>query len=153
MSQEAEPAPPKKSRRTLVVAAGALVVLAGGGGAYWKFAAAPAAQAEAPAEPPAHLILDPFVVNLADEGGGRFLRLTVGIVVEGETHATEFSEDAVTRMRVRSAILERLSQQTSDVLLTPEGKAELKATIAELVAHDAHGLKVVDVLFSEFIVQ
>lgn len=136
----------------LVMALAALVIL-GGGGAYWKYSAAPAAPVEAPPEPPAYVVLDPFVVNLADEDARRFLRLTVGIVVEGEEHAVEFGEDAVTRMRVRSAILELLSQQSSDVLITPDGKTKLKGHIAELVSTNADHLKVSDVLFSEFIVQ
>lgn len=152
MSQEAQPQAPQKSRRPLFVGAILIVLLTTGGGAYWKFAA-PAGEAPAPVVPPAHITLDPFVVNLTDPGSRRFLRLTVGIVVEGEEQAAEFSEDAVTRMRVRSAILERLAQQSSEELVTPAGKDALKALIAEILARDAHHLKVSDVLFSEFIVQ
>jgi flagellar FliL protein len=154
MSQETQSAPPKKARKTLWVAVAAVVLLGGGGGgAYWAFFAAPVVQAEPPAEPPAYLVLDPFVVNLSGSDARRFLRLTLGIVVEGEAHATEFNENAVTRMRVRSAILELLSQQSSEALITPEGKAALKATIADLISRNAEHLKISDVLFSEFIVQ
>jgi flagellar basal body-associated protein FliL len=57
------------------------------------------------------------------------------------------------KAKIRSAILERLAQETSDQLVTPEGKAALKKVIAEEAAHAAHELKVTDVLFSEFVVQ
>lgn len=157
MSQQAQPEstpPSKKSRQPLVLVLAAVVVLGGAGAYYWKFQAAPAAaEEEPPPAPPVYVVLDPFVVNLADAGGRRFLRLTLGIVVAGEERAAEFSEDAVTRMRLRSAILEMLAQQTADALITPEGKDALKTSIAGLIAHHAHELEVSDVLFSEFIVQ
>jgi flagellar protein FliL len=152
------PAAPKKSRKKLFVAVGVFLLAGGGAGAYWTFASKPATAAEAevdeePAAPPAIVGLDPFVVNLADEGGGRYLRVTLGLVVNGEEHAKEFTEDAVARMRVRSSILEMLAQQTADHLTTTEGKAELKKAIAERASNGAAHLEVSDVLFSEFIVQ
>jgi flagellar FliL protein len=113
-------AAPAKSRRTLFIAVAALVVLGGGGGAYWKFfAAAPteaaAEESKEPAEPPAMVSFDPFVVNLSDPGSPRFLRVTLALVVDGEAHAKEFEENTVVRMKVRSALLEMLSQQRATV--------------------------------------
>lgn len=160
MSNDAQPAAaaaPKKSKKLLMIVA-AVVVLGGiGGGAYWKFGRADAQGAEEHVEPPAEpamVGLDPFVVNLADPGTPRFLRLTVGIVVDGgEEVAKEFSENAVARTRLRSSILEMLAQQTAATLLTTEGKAELRKAISEHVKESDEELKVLDVLFSEFIVQ
>ena len=115
--------------------------------------AAEAAPVAAKPEPSSMISLDPFVVNLADPGGSRYLRVTLGIVVEGEEHAKELAEDDVTRMRLRSSILEMLAEQTAEQLTTVGGKAELKKAIAERAMHGAEHLKVSDVLFSEFIVQ
>lgn len=141
----------------LFVALGLVLGLGGGGGAYWfYFMRGPATPKAAPPPKTSVMPMDPFVVNLADEGGGRFLRVTLSLVVEGEKESKEgkeSSEEAVVNARLRSAILERLAQQTADHLVTPEGKAALKKTIAEQVAHAAHELKVTDVLFSEFVVQ
>lgn len=147
----------KKGLGMLFVALGLVLGLGGGGGAYWfYFMRTPAAPSK-PAPPKTGIIaMEPFVVNLADEGGGRFLRVTLSLVVEGEkenNEGKESPEQAVVNARLRSAILERLAQQTADHLVTPEGKAELKKTIAEQAAHAAHELKVTDVLFSEFVVQ
>ena len=97
--------------------------------------------------------LEPFVVNLADPSGTRFLRVTMSLVVADEVVAKEIEEEKVVHARLRSAILELLAQKQSIELVTPEGKAELKKAIAEGAAHAAHELKVEDVLFSEFIVQ
>jgi flagellar FliL protein len=117
-----------------------------------------AAGAEAAAEPPEPeptgvVTLAPFVVNLADPGGGRFLRVSLALVVGTEEEAKELGEDAVVNSRIRSSLIELLAQQTSDALVTPEGKAALKNAIKEHVAHVVHEVEVADVLFTEFVVQ
>ena len=137
----------------------AVLVLAGGGGsAYWMYAGkgevaeSPAGHTES-TTPPAMVNFDPFVVNLSDPGGQRFLRVTFGVVVEGEDVAKEFAEDEVVRLKVRSSIIELLSRQYASQLVTTEGKAGLKKAILEHTAHNAEHLRANDVLFSEFIVQ
>jgi flagellar FliL protein len=157
MTQEAPATPaPKKSRKTLLMAIAAVVILGGGGAAYWTFRAQAAEAPEAPAaveETAAIVHFDPFVVNLSDPGGRRYLRLSLELVVSGEEHAKEFAENTVMRMRVRSSILEMLAQQTADQLTTVEGKAALKTAVIERASEKAEALKITDVLFSEFIVQ
>jgi flagellar FliL protein len=129
-------------------------LLAGGGaGAYWIFAHRGVASAPPPPPEPGIVGFDPFVVNLSDPGGTRFLRLTLRLVIADAEQAKHMEEDELGRMRIRSAILELLTQQTADHLVTPEGKAELKTAIAERAAHALHEVKVSDVLFSEFVVQ
>jgi len=46
-----------------------------------------------------------------------------------------------------------LAQQKADSLITPEGKSELKAAIAEHVKEILEEAKVTDVLFTDFVVQ
>lgn len=155
------PAPAKKSRRGLLITTAVLVLLfGGGGGAYWMFVVraqgAASGQDQAPAashEERGVVAFDPFVVNLADAGGGRYLRVTLALIVDSEEHATEIAESPVTLVQTRSAILELLAQETAEHLITPKGKTELKQAIAERVSHSIHEAKVSDVLFSEFIVQ
>lgn len=153
MAQDAPtPAPaPKKSRTLLIV--GAVLVLGGIGGGYWYARNSSRTPAEEPKEPPAIVNMDPFVVNLSDPGGARFLRVTMGLVVDGEDKAKEFAENPVARMKVRSGIIELLSQQTAARLTTPEGKSDLKKAITTRTTESDEQLKVDDVLFSEFIVQ
>jgi len=163
---DAAAAPKKKSKLGGMVLIVAIVILAGGGGAgaYWYFAKRSAAPAEGQeAKAPAHeaetetepglVELEPFVVNLADPGGQRYVRVSMRLLTRDEEQAVEMKESAVAQAKLRAAILELLSKQTAEGLVTPEGKDELKKAIAERAAHAVHELKVTDVLFVEFIVQ
>ncbi len=153
------PPAPKKSRRFLWIGLTIAVLMLGGGGAgyYWMNSQAATGEAEAEAEPaePLHQTLipfDSFVVNLADSGGGRFLRVSLSLVVDDE-ESVETLEDPVTKIRVRSAILELLAQQSAASLITPEGKTALKQSITEQSRKAAPEVQVSNVFFSEFIVQ
>jgi flagellar basal body-associated protein FliL len=55
--------------------------------------------------------------------------------------------------RVRSDVLELLTEQQAPTLVTAEGKLALKNAIKERAAHALDHTKVIDVLFSEFVVQ
>jgi flagellar protein FliL len=167
-------AAPKKSRKGLFTILAVLLLGGGGAGAYFFYFKAPAAQAKAAhdeeesaddaeheeSEEPAEegeekgiVPMAPFVVNLADAGASRFLRVTLALVVKNEEVAKELEENAVETAQIRSGILELLSQQQSDMLVTPEGKDELKKAIAERVRQAVRKVKVSDVLFSEFVIQ
>ena len=157
---DAPAAAKKKSKLVPILLTVVLVVVAGGGGAgaYWYFnrpaqtEEAKAPEPEAP-PPPGMVEMEPFVVNLADPGGQRFVRVSMRLLTWNEEQAAEIKEDAVAKTKLRSALLDLLSMQTADVLVTPEGKAALKKAVAERAAHSVHELKVTDVLFVEFIVQ
>jgi flagellar FliL protein len=156
---EAAAAPAKKGRGKLIPIVIAVLLLGGGGGgAYWYFVARPAAAGKEAAPPPKPeptgvATFEPFVVNLADPGGGRFLRVNLALVVKNEEEAKELGENPVVKARIRSSLIELLAQQTSDRLVTPDGKVALKHAIKEQVEHAAHEVEVADVLFSEFVVQ
>jgi flagellar FliL protein len=155
------PKPKKKSKLVPLLLALALVLLAGGGAAgYWMYSTRTGeqGQAEPDAPDPGVVKMDPFVVNLADEGGNRFLRVNMTLLTWDEDQAAELSEAPVAAARVRSAILELLSLQYAAPLITHEGKEELKKAIAERATEalghgEGHDMQVTDVLFSEFVVQ
>jgi flagellar protein FliL len=168
-------AAPKKSKKGLFMILAVLLLGGGGAGAYFFYFKAPAAEAKAhdedeesageaeheeEAEDAAEegeekgiVPMAPFVVNLADQGASRFLRVTLALVVKNEEIAKELEENAVETAQIRSGILELLSQQQSETLVTPEGKDELKQAIAERVKQAVRKVKVSDVLFSEFVIQ
>ena len=60
-------------------------------------------------------------MNLADPGGSHFLRVNLSLVVADEEQAKVFEESPVTKMKVRSVILELLALQTAEQLITPCG--------------------------------
>jgi flagellar protein FliL len=166
MTTAAAPAPVKKSRmKTAIVLVGGLLVLGGGAaaGGYWWMARNGAAaanngeQSHEPAEkigPHSGIVpLEQFTVNLADQDASRFLRATVHLVIDEGTEAEEIKEDALKVMRIRSAILEVLTLQTSEKVTTPEGKTALKEEIAKRASAILKPVKVIDVLFSDFVVQ
>ena len=139
---------------------GAAVLAVAGGGYYWQAkssaAAAEAHEAESKTVSPKErglVSFEPFVANLADPGGQRFVRATVQLVV-GDAHmATEMTETPVLAMQARAIILELLATQLADTLVTPDGKVALRQAIAERIAEALHEVEVVDVLFSDFVVQ
>ena len=166
-SVDAAPAAAAKSKSKVMPAAVAALVLAGaGGGLYWWWqrppvspraaaAAAAAAKVQERHDPADSGVVsfDPFVANLADEGGSRFLRAVLKLVVEGAEAAKEVEESAVEKAQLQSAILEVITVQTADVLVTPEGTAELKKQVIEKANRIVRGTRVTDVLITEFVVQ
>jgi flagellar protein FliL len=161
------PAPKKGGALKWVLIVVVLLLLAGGGGGgYWYFVlrpqAAEAADPAAEAAPKkkghdgggAALKFDPFVVNLADPGGVRYLRVGLSLVIAGnDAEAKELEEGKVKLLRIRSAVLELLSQQLADEVVTTEGKQALKHAIEAQANTVLAPLEVTDVLFTEFVVQ
>ena len=158
-------APAKPKSKLPLIAGAAVIVLAGaGGGGYWWWshrapadpqAAEAAAKEEEKHDPEDAGVVgfEPFVANLADEGGTRFLRANLKLVVSGAETAKEVEENAVDKAKLQSAILEILTVHTAGQLVTPEGKAALKKEILEKTGHVLHSARVTDVLFTEFVVQ
>jgi flagellar FliL protein len=162
-SPEAPQAPAaRKSRGKLFLIAGILfvVLLAGGGAAFWMMQT-PAEAAEATdAAPKARdlsaagmVTFEPFIVNLADSGAKRFLRINVALIVASPEEAEHIQKSEVVLMQLRSDILDLLSEQTSEVIVSADGKAALKAAIAERANPTVGPAAVDDVLFSDFVVQ
>jgi flagellar FliL protein len=155
----AESAPPKKKGRSKLLIIGLLLlVVLGGGGAGWWYFMQPATAAEGTEAAgkedvrPGLVSFEPFVINLADPGGRKFLRVGVQLLVPDESIAAELEEDELEISRVRSAILELLTTRSSAEVNTAEGRAALKKAIAE-TAHEVGHVEVRDVLFKEFVVQ
>ena len=74
------------------------------------------------------LHLEAFVVNLADPGENRFLRVGMDLGLERPlpAKAGKGGEGEVPTARIRDCILEVLSTWHSDALLAPEGKHSVK---------------------------
>jgi flagellar basal body-associated protein FliL len=145
-------AKPTKSRTPLIL--GLVGLLAAGGGAYyWMNGRGVATAAHAEAIERGVVAFEPFVVNLADANVSRFLRVTMQLVLSSEREAAKLEESKVALLQARSAILELLTMQKSEALVTADGKAALRAAIVERVSHTIAPFEVVDVLFSDFVVQ
>ena len=151
---EVDAAPKTKGKSKLVkILLIAVIVLGAAGGGAWWFLGGSAQAEESDPSTRGILAFDPFLVNLADNGGSRFLKVTIQIVMPSEKEAARLKETPALYLAARSAILELLTQQTSLSLVTAEGKQSLKNAIKERLRTVPGDLKVVDVLFTEFVVQ
>lgn len=147
----------KRGRLMLIGAVVLVAVLGVGGfvlGSVLSGNRAPAAPAAPVVPPPIFVPLDAFTVNLKSEDGDRFLHTGLSLkVADAETQArlAQYQPEA------RSRILLLLSARQPAELSTVEGKHKLAQDIRNAVSQPfAAGLppqKIVDVLFTSFVVQ
>ena len=146
---------PGKKWRTAVVAA-ALVVALGTAAGYFLFYRSASHAAQAKVEPKAKTLmhLDPFVVNLADAEGDRFLRvgIDIGLDREAEEHGHP-AQAAMSLARTRDTILSILATCNAEALVSPNGKAILKERLSTALRERAPELGVREIYFTEFLVQ
>lgn len=160
--EAAAPAPPERKRgRMLLIAGAAVVVLGLAGGGAWYAGVIPigggtpaeAAKKESVEPEPevgALLPLDPFIANLADESGKRYLKATMQL----EFFSRETPPQITQRLpQVRDLILTLLSSKTFADVRSVEGKARLREEIIDRLNRLAHRDVVKAVYFTEFIVQ
>ncbi len=94
--------------------------------------------------------LDPFVVNLLDEGGRRYLKVTVDLVVDSSAVSKEIED----RMpEVRDQIIMCLSNKSFNEIADITGKMHLRQEIKRKLNALLQEGKVLRVLFTEFVVQ
>jgi flagellar FliL protein len=163
----------KKSKKLLIMIALVVVLLAGGGAGfyYWRVRAPSQALAKGTTDknerPDDHsgktehaedgeaevtqvIELQPFIVNLADKNESRYLRMTIslGVAEEGEHKV-----DPLFTTRVRNAILATISTQTSEQVLTVEGKAALRKDMLNAAKAAASKPEVLTIYITDFIIQ
>jgi flagellar FliL protein len=170
--EESEVKPPKKGGfpigKILMVIVLALVSSAGGGLISFvlisKTLAAPAKAGEKPEkaeqeriaemlEKSAAIPLEPFVVNLADADAARYLRIKISLMIDDKNKLREVTENQALQLKLRDVILESLSTKRSQDLINAEGKNKLRHEIQDKVAIYFRGPKLVDVMFTEFVIQ
>jgi flagellar FliL protein len=153
------PAPAKPGKgKLVVVGGGALVLVAGLAVAAWRLGllshGAPAeAKQETKDEKPAVgalLPLDPFIANLADEDGKRYLKATLQVEFFSSQVPSEFSA----RMpQMRDLLLTLFTNKLFSEIRTPQGKALLRDEIINRMNRALNKDLVKAVYFTEFIVQ
>lgn len=153
-----------KQKKAILLAVAIAVVLVGGAGAWFL---APgffhgreeAAQgeekkekAEEKAEAKAEVSADmePFVVNLAGQGPGRYVRTALSLSLRQKHDKERIKELSA---RIRHALIMLLSSKRAEDLLKLEGKTELREEIVKEI-NDAAGGEIVEAIyFREFLIQ
>lgn len=154
------------SNKILMVLLGVLIVfmLGMGGGLFlmWNKLSALDAQSAADAgeeseqaadlEQPLGPILplDTFIVNLADKGGNRYLRVTMALELE-----TNQLEDELNKRlpQVRDSILMILPTKRFEDISSAEGKTALRDQILEKINSILVLGKITNIYFKEFVIQ
>ena len=156
-TEESE-AKPKKKKTLLFIIIGIVLLLAGGGGffAYKKFMAPTPAidvtKAEKEAENAVGVMFElaPFVVNLADPKGKRYLKLKVTIELQ-TAEILEKAENAKPKMR--DMVIMMLTSLTFEEVMTPEGKLRVKDELLERFNHVMRPDRIKNLYFTEFVIQ
>jgi len=157
---ENEEKPKKKSKLLLFIILGVVILLAAGGGffAYTTFFAAKPEVAQQFADIPTDLpdpvgeiiTLEPFVVNLADPKGKRYLKLKLSL----ETDSLEAGERVLKiAPKLRDIVIMMLTSLAFEEVMTPEGKLRIRDELIERFNRAARPDKIRNIYFSEFVVQ
>ena len=145
------------NKKMLMIIA-AVIVVGGAAGAFFMMGGKeqPAGGGEkvvAPAAPPGIVSLDPFLVNINDNGKDRFAKLSVRLTVAPASAALSATEDDLVQAKMRDRVLTLLSNKTVEDLTAPVGKEafrrEIKAHLDPLIEKGS----VQEVLFADFVVQ
>jgi flagellar FliL protein len=160
-SAQAEPQEAKKGKGKLLLVLIVILVLVGGGaGAAWYLGLLSGGGGHAEAREDEHhekkpavgalQALDPFIANLADEDGKRYLKATLQV----EFFEAHVPGDFNARLpHMRDLLLTLFSSKLFDEIRTPQGKALLREEIINRMNRTLGKDLVKAVYFTEFIVQ
>ena len=110
------------------------------------------------------MVLESLLVNLADAGGSSYLRVALTLRVadasdkkgsqtkDGKNKDDKNSSDEAAAA-VRDTVLTVLGRQNADGLLAADGKEHLKSALKTALAEHNADLKVMDIYFTDFLVQ
>jgi flagellar FliL protein len=99
------------------------------------------------------IALDSFIANLADPEGDRYIKCTVRLAVKSTETAEKIKADDLTITKLRDRILTILTKKTSVEVVSGAGKDEMRQEILDGVNEILKGKKIVNVYYTEFIVQ
>lgn len=106
------------------------------------------------------VVLEPLLANLADSSGSAYLRvgitLQIADPVENAKESKKPEEKPASKdadAAFRDTALTILGRETSDQLLAPDGKERLKKELKAALAEHNTEIKVIDLFFTEFLVQ
>ncbi len=155
IEEEIEKPKKKKGKVLTVIIAIVVAVLLGGGGAFFFLSKSSANAVQKKAETNAKdegqmFALDPFVVNLNDQGQTKFLKVSVQLELANQA-AVERAKAKTPQ--IRDAVITLLTGETSDSLMSPEGKLQLKDEI-NMIGNQILGNDTLkNVYFTDFVMQ
>lgn len=157
---EGEAKPEKKgSPLKLIIIIAVVLLLLGGGGAAAYFLLVKGKSQSAEKKPDAQHAqmvvfwpMEPFIVNLMDNEGERYLKVVMQLELSDQTMVEEMKK---MNPKLRDNILELLSAKTYKDMMDPLGKQRLRDEIVmrmNMTVNSSKG-KVNKVYFTEFVIQ
>lgn len=105
---------------------------------------------EAVAIGPENIEFKPFIANLGDGGGKRFLKLTMSVEADTPQLAAEINQKMP---QIRDIILMLLTSLSYDDISTLDGKLRLRGQMLNRINTQLSSGKIRNIYFSEFVVQ
>ena len=96
------------------------------------------------------LSMETFVVNLADPGGKRYLRVTMALEIDDQDCVTETKENVP---QIRDKVLLILPAKEFKDIRTSSGKDALRKEIIEQLGPLLKNCKITNLYFQEFVIQ
>jgi len=152
------------SNKILIILIGVMMVfvLGLGGGFFmmWNKLSAMETQTQSPSDQDASVPvekllgpifpLDTFIVNLADKGGKRYLRITIDLELDDK----ELESEVTKRLpQVRDSILTILPTKSFEDISSAKGKTALRDEMLERINGMLARGQITNIYFKEFVVQ
>ncbi|OGP15067.1 MAG: hypothetical protein A2052_05195 [Deltaproteobacteria bacterium GWA2_54_12] len=170
VDKKEESTAPAKKGKGLLIAIIAVAVIGAAAGAYFIFGGKKSAPAEghgAEAEASSHespagshgepaakdgglFNLEPFIVNLQDNSGTRYLKLTINLELSEGASAADLTAQAT---QIRDSLIILLSSKSYTDIGTVEGKYLMRDEIVARVNQFLKKGKVKTAYFTEFVIQ
>ena len=142
---------PKPIKLLIILGMAVLLLGAAGGGAWFFFLKGKPTPPPATAATNGHIYkMEPFLVNLADPGHPRYLKVTIHMESNKEKPEVEYEKR---QPQLRDALLTILSSRHCKDLMTSEGKAALREEIKGKVNQLLVTLKAQNIFFTDFVIQ
>jgi len=157
--KEGQTPPEKKgSKITLIIIIVVVLLLLAGGGAaayflLFKDKSVAGEKKSAGKDNPLVIVMfpmDPFIVNLIDNEGERYLKIVLQLELSDQKMVEEIK---LLNPKIRDMILDLLSSKTYKEMMDPLGKQRLRDEISMRINVNATKGKVLKVYFTEFVIQ
>ena len=162
VEEKEQPAPAGKFPLKWIIIGVVVLVLAGGGYVGWTMlnpqpdqtgaagGQAPDTEVVKEMEVGTMFDMDPFVVNLNEAGGKRYLKSKIEIEFVGDNLRIEMTNRLP---QLRDVILLHLSSKTLDEIRSVDGKIELKNALIKRINQVLKQGKIRNLYFTQFVIQ
>jgi flagellar FliL protein len=153
-----EKAPEKKNSsplKLIIILIIVLVLIGAGVGAFYFLTKAKTPSTEKKAEQAKPQVavfwpMEPFIVNLIDNEGERYLKIVLQLELSDQAAIEELN---LLKPKIRDSVLDLLSAKTYKEMMDPIGKQRLRDEIVMRANSYATKGKVLKVYFTEFVIQ